>query len=70
MMTTKTRNTAILLVLAASLAPGLPKRIFSRTLPANTTASCGTSAIWLRRSAGSASLRLTPSNVTRPDSGS
>ena len=37
--------------ISASLAPGRPKRMFSRTLPANTAASCGTSAMRERTSA-------------------
>ena len=44
--------------ISASLASGRPKRMFSRTLAANTTASCGTSAMRARNSAGSASVSL------------
>ena len=49
---------------------GRPKRMFSRTLAAKMTASCGTSAMRRRSACGSASATRTPSNATVPERGS
>jgi len=49
---------------------GRPNRIFSRAVAANTTDSCGTSAMRERSSRGSASRIGTPSNEITPVAGS
>jgi hypothetical protein len=44
--------------------------MFSRAVAANATDSCGTSAIRVRTSCGSADLIGTPSTLITPDAGS
>ena len=55
--------------LGVSWRPGRPKRMFSRAVAANTTESCGTSAMRARSSRGSAVLIGTPSNEIVPAGG-
>ena len=47
-----------------------PYAMFSRTLVSKSTVSCVTRPIWRRSDRSVASRRSTPSNVTRPSSGS